>query len=69
MYKCDMNTTSNMVTFTKETGSLWPHLFEQKDQNYPLSNINLSIHHNSPIMDTLDFDLVINGQGQKTGLE
>ncbi|CAO3703692.1 unnamed protein product [Rhizopus stolonifer] len=67
--KCDMDTTSNTVTFTKETGSLWPHLFEQKDQHHLLSDVNLSIHQNSPMMDTLDFDLVINGQGQKTGLE
>lgn len=68
-----------ILTLEKECLEIWPHLLKQQDdeeiENY-LREANFFIHiHHSPsttindIFDTLDFETVINGQGEKTGLE
>lgn len=68
------------LTLDKEFAAIWPHLLmQQTDQevtNYLLeANFLMRICYNSflPVAihqyDTLDFETVINGHGQKTGLE
>ncbi|KAG1143781.1 hypothetical protein G6F37_005459 [Rhizopus arrhizus] len=60
--KCDTDQKTNTVTFSKEIAHLWPHLLAQQTEL-------IQIYQRSTTLDTLDFDSVINGQGQKTGLE
>lgn len=74
-----MSLTNNSIILTLEKDSfdLWPHLLmQQTDQEIEHqlleSNFLLEIHYKEntvAIYDTLDFDSVINGQGEKTGLE
>jgi hypothetical protein len=68
-----------ILTLDKECFEIWPHLLMQQTdkeiENY-LREASFLIHiHHSPsktindMFDTLDFETVINGQGEKTGLE
>lgn len=66
-----------ILTLEKESFDAWPHLLKQqtdKEMEAQLleSNFLLEILYKETtvaIYDTLDFDSVINGQGEKTGLE
>lgn len=62
------------MAFLKESFHLWPRLLSQQtDQEIGdqllEANFLVYIRHDEAGFDTLDFDSVINGQGQKTGLE
>lgn len=73
------------LTLEKECFDIWPHLLmQQTDQEveFYLLEANFPVHiyyqqnePSSPSLiepdnyDTLDFETVINGQGEKTGLE
>ncbi|RCH99570.1 hypothetical protein CU097_014120 [Rhizopus azygosporus] len=72
--KCAIDKINNTITFLKESFYLWPRLLSQQtDQEIGdqllEANFLVCIHHDEASFDTLDFDSVINGQGQKTGLE
>ncbi|CAO3691672.1 unnamed protein product [Rhizopus stolonifer] len=71
--KCNINQTNNTMTFTKTSLSFWPHLFSQHQDHEIvnlLKNSNFFVEiEQEASFDILDFDLVISGQGQKTGLE
>jgi hypothetical protein len=68
-----------ILTLEKECYEIWPHLLTQQTdeeiENYLReANFLIHVHHNpsttiNDVFDTLDFETVINGQGEKTGLE
>lgn len=68
---------SILLTLEKESFDLWPHLLmQQTDKEIETqlleSNFLIQINYKQDtvaIYDTLDFDSIINGQGEKTGLE
>ncbi|KAI9487386.1 MAG: hypothetical protein EXX96DRAFT_553002 [Benjaminiella poitrasii] len=62
-----------ILNLEKESFSIWPHLLmqqtDQEVENYLIeANFPVTICYTSDY-DILDFDMVINGQGEKTGLE
>ncbi len=80
----NLNTTENILilTFEKECCEYWPHLLmQQTDDEIQAhlieANFLVHIQQQEPtnvnttlaLYDTLDFETVINGQGEKTGLE
>lgn len=64
-------TNQIILTLEKECMKYWPHLLMQQEEMKTLSSlieINYRQQDNS-LYDTLDFDTVISGNGEKTGLE
>ncbi|GAA5796461.1 hypothetical protein HPULCUR_001833 [Helicostylum pulchrum] len=72
-YDIQQMTMTNQIILTleKECMKYWPHLLMQQEEIKTLSSlveINYRQQDNS-LFDTLDFDTVISGSGEKTGLE
>ncbi|KAG1384444.1 hypothetical protein G6F61_000457 [Rhizopus arrhizus] len=67
--KCSINQKDNTMTFIKSTFHFWPQLLLQPTDQPIEPGFSIQIYQHNKSFDTLDFDLVINSQGQKTGLE
>lgn len=79
----NLNTPENILilTFEKECCDYWPHLLMQQTDDEIQAHLieaNFLVHikqqetnvnNTVALYDTLDFETVINGQGEKTGLE
>lgn len=67
-----MTTESQIIlTLEKECMKYWPHLLLQQEEMKTLSSL-IQINYRKTVnslYDTLDFDTVISGNGEKTGLE